>query len=70
MSLTSPDQFEDDPDIADYLIQLRETLVECYMTIVHGVTQQQTKANLVPFAQNILGFLQQLTTPQLNPTKE
>lgn len=40
------------------------------MTIVHGVTQQQTKANLVPFAQNILGFLQQLTSPQLQPTKE
>jgi len=40
------------------------------MTIVHGVTQQQTKANLVPFAQNILSYLQALVDPQLNPTKE
>ena len=40
------------------------------MTIVHGVTQPQTKANLVPFAQNILAFLQALVSPQLNPTKD
>lgn len=27
---------EEDPDLAAYLILLRENLVECYTTIVHG----------------------------------
>ncbi len=30
---------EEDPDLFAYLNKLRETLVECYTTIVHGVNQ-------------------------------
>jgi hypothetical protein len=45
---------EDDAELAGYLILLRETLVECYTTIVHGVTQAQTKATLIKFAPTII----------------
>ena len=31
-------KLEDDADLYQYLNQLRETLIECYTTIVHGVT--------------------------------
>lgn len=48
---------DEDPELALYLVQLRETLVECYTTIVHGVTHTQTKASLVRFAPSILQFL-------------
>ena len=30
--------FDDDEDMRNYLKQLRETIVECYTSIVHGVT--------------------------------
>jgi uncharacterized protein YutE (UPF0331/DUF86 family) len=49
---------EDDSDLFAYLIQLRETLVECYTTIVHGVNQEQTKKQLVSYAPTIFMFLQ------------
>ena len=42
-SLTVAGSYEEDPDLYSYLIQLRDTLVECYTTIVHGVTQAHTK---------------------------
>lgn len=38
---------EEDPDLCAYLNLLRETLVECYTTIVHGVNQSMTKQCLV-----------------------
>jgi len=44
-------------------------LVECYTTIVHGITQAQTKANLVGFAPNIITYLQNLVNPALSPSK-
>lgn len=34
------------------------------------MTQVQTRANLVQFAQNILAYLQELVNPQLNPSKD
>ncbi len=32
---------EDDPDLSAYLNQLRDTLIDCYVTIVHGVGNSQ-----------------------------
>ena len=60
---------EEDNDLNAYLIQLRETLVECYTTIVHGVTEAQTKATLVRYAPTILQFLDALANRNLNPSK-
>lgn len=37
MSLT-PVRKSDDESLYSYMISLRETMVECYTTIVHGVT--------------------------------
>lgn len=37
---------DEDPELYYYLIQLRETLVECYTTIVHGVTEPGPKQYL------------------------
>ena len=37
-SMIPPSQIGDDQDLADYLVQLRDILVETYTTIVHGVT--------------------------------
>ena len=66
-SLILPSQIGDDQDLADYLVQLRDILVETYTTIVHGVTQAHTKQSLVLAAPNILGFLERLV--QLNSSK-
>jgi hypothetical protein len=60
---------EDDSDLFAYLIQLRETLVESYTTIVHGVNQEQTKKQLVSYAPTIFMFLQQLVNRDMNPSK-
>ena len=38
---------DQDADLAAYIISLRETIVECYTTIIHGITTQQTKSYLV-----------------------
>jgi len=38
---------QDDPDMLEYLEKLRETLVECYTTIVHGVKQSNHQAPLI-----------------------
>ncbi len=45
---------EDDADLAEYLKKLRETLVESYTTIVHGVNDQNTKIFLSQYAPNII----------------
>ena len=63
-SLVQPSQISEDPDLADYLVQLRDTLVETYTTIVHGVTQAQNKQSLVHASPNILGFLESLVALQ------
>ena len=60
---------EDDSDLAHYLVKLRETLVECYTTIVHGTTTQATKPILVKFAHTIIYFLQTLVSKDMNPSK-
>jgi hypothetical protein len=38
---------EEDAELGEYLVSLRETLVECYTSLVHGATQAHTKASLV-----------------------
>ena len=63
-SLILPSQVGDDQDLADYLVQLRDILVETYTTIVHGVTQAHTKQSLVQAAPSILGFLERLVQYQ------
>ena len=56
-SLTIANIVDDDVELAGYLVQLRETLVECYTSIVHGVTEAPTKQTLIKYAPNILAFL-------------
>ena len=46
-SLILSSQIGDDQDLADYLVQLRDVLVETYTTIVHGVTQAHNQQSLV-----------------------
>ena len=60
---------EEDQELSQYLIQLRETLVECYTTIVHGVTQASTKATLINYSPTIIKFLQALVSVELSPSK-
>lgn len=47
----------EDADLAEYLKKLRETLVESYTTIVHGVNDNNTKIFLAQYAPNILKYL-------------
>lgn len=39
--------FEEDEDMLNYLAELRDTLVECYTTIVHGVKYTSRKEPLI-----------------------
>ena len=59
---------EQDEDLANYLVQLRETIVESYTTIVHGVNDKETRAFLVKYSPNIIAYLQQLVQKPLNPS--
>ena len=40
--------FEDDDEMSTYLKQLRETIVECYTSIVHGVTTSNDPSDKIP----------------------
>lgn len=40
--------FEDDDEMTSYLRQLRETIVECYTSIVHGVTISENPKDKIP----------------------
>ncbi len=46
----------DDSEIYD---ELRNTLIECYTTVVNGVNTFNSKATLAKFAPSIIYFLQQ-----------
>ena len=49
---------DEDPDLAIYLNSLREALVECYTTIVHGVSQSNNNyGGLISCAPNIITYL-------------
>ena len=45
--------FNEDEEMLSYLSKLRETLVECYTSIVHGAEMSGEKAVLVKYAPNI-----------------
>lgn len=47
----------DDEDLYNYLVNLRDTLVVCYTTIVHGVNDHTTKQFLAQFTPNIISYL-------------
>lgn len=64
MSLQSV-RVEDDPDLAAYLTQLRDTLIDCYVTIVHGVANSQAQQNLVNYAPSIIKYLCDLYSPMI-----
>lgn len=56
-----------------YLKQLRETIVECYTSIVHGVTTSdnpQDKLPLIKYSQSLLQFLAQASDKAYNPSKD
>jgi hypothetical protein len=40
--------FDGDDEMATYLKQLRETIVECYTSIVHGVTISENPNDKIP----------------------
>lgn len=52
--------FDDDEDMKEYLSHLRSTIVECYTSIVHGVTTTKNPADRVPLIKHsptIIGFI-------------
>ena len=64
-----PTSKEENADIATYMDQLREALVECYTTIVHGVSQSANKSVLVKYAPSIILYLSKLVEKDMNPSK-
>ena len=64
--------FEDDDDMKNYLKLLRETIVECYTSIVHGVTtsdDNNDRMPLVKYAPSLLQFLASASDKAYNPSK-
>jgi hypothetical protein len=64
--------FNDDEEMISYLKQLRETIVECYTSIVHGVTTSQytqDKNPLIKYAPALLSFLAQSADKSYAPSK-
>lgn len=58
-----------DEDTLAYLLSLRETLIECYTTIVHGVKLSANCVPLIQNSQNILQFLCFCLDDKFNPSK-
>ena len=64
--------FDDDEDMKEYLTKLRSTIIECYTSIVHGVTTLNNpgdKLPLIKHAPTIIGFLAQASDKAYNPSK-
>jgi hypothetical protein len=61
--------FYDDPDILDYLTKLRETLIECYTTIVHGVKQSSLHKPLIDHSPAFFLFLERCVDKSVSPSK-
>jgi len=49
--------FDEDEDLATYLTQLRETLIDCYTSIVHGIRNDATKDLFIQYCPSIFSFL-------------
>lgn len=58
----------DDQALYEYLITLRETLVECYTTIVHGITESASKFILINHSSNLMSFLGGLMQRPIDPS--
>ena len=65
----STSQFLEDEEMLDYLQRLRETLIECYTTIVHGVKQSSYTRPLIQRSQNIFTFLQSVCDKVHSPSR-
>jgi hypothetical protein len=60
---------EEDEDFAGYLSSLRESLIECYTSLVHGVGKSKFREPLVQYAPNIFNFLNTILGKAFNPSK-
>ncbi len=60
---------DDDEDLAAYLSQLRDTIVDCYTSIVHGIRTNESKAQFVHQSPNIFNYLGILVSKPYHPTK-
>ena len=58
---------DEDEDLHNYLKNLRDTLVVCYTTIVHGVNEQNTKQYLAQYTPNIFLYLSQIMSKEFSP---
>jgi len=61
--------FSDDEDMLKYLSQLRETLVDCYTSLIHGITMSNLLEPLKQIAPSLILFLGNCTDKSLNPDK-
>jgi hypothetical protein len=57
LSLQTVDPLKDE-DLASYLAELRETIVETYTTLMSGVKDVQVKNYLANYAPSIITYLQ------------
>ena len=57
---------DEDPDMYDYLIELRMALVECFIAIVHGAINMDDKTPLVEQTNDLMDYLGRL----VNDTRE
>jgi hypothetical protein len=55
--------------MALYLQQLRETLIDCYTSLVHGVSRTNFREPLVQYAPSIFNFLTTIVSKAYNPSK-
>ncbi len=60
----------EDEDIVDYKRKLRETLVDCYTSIVHGISQNNAPDILSQNLDSLFTFLQRCCSPELRPTEK
>lgn len=59
----------EDEDLYNYLKNLRDTIVVCYTTIVHGVNEQTTKQYLAQYTPNIFLYLSQIMSKEYSPNQ-
>ena len=49
--------YDEDEEMAQYLQQLRETLVECYTSLVHGIQASNMTQPLIQFTPSLFAFM-------------
>jgi hypothetical protein len=59
---------DDDPELAEYLQELKHTLIETFTSIVHGMTKSKDKIILIRETEKIVEYLQALITGPHVPT--